>query len=116
MSEVPPVNELYSKNLLKNPSAEEGLTGWVFNNVNVVDGGTDGTKCFQLSSIANMSQASSFPIQPPDFQVEVDFLPEVEPADDDPDVKAVMKVVLEYADGSRDTFLFPCRKDVLGEV
>jgi hypothetical protein len=108
--------DLYSKNRLVNPSAEDGLTGWSVSNVDVVDGGIDGSKCFRLAPTASMSQIKIFPVQPPDFKVAVDFLPEYEQPENSTDVKAVLKVTYEYSDGSTDVFILPCRDDTQGVV
>jgi len=108
--------DLYSTNKLTNPGAESGTTGWTISNVTVVDGGTAGTKCFCLAATASMSQEQTFSIQPPDFKVAVNFLPQYEPPERDTQVYASLKVQYEYSDGTIDTFIIPCRSDALGVI
>lgn len=109
--------DLYSSNQLTNPSAETGdLTGWTTSGVAVVAGGTSGSNCFRLNNTGSMYQEKVFSSQPPDCKIEVDYLPEVEPAADDIDVKVYLKVEHEYSDGSKDTFIIPCRSDAGGVV
>jgi len=106
--------ELYSKNKLINPSAETGdTTGWDTSGVAVVDGGTDGNKCFCLESAAYMCQEKTGLEQPPDFKVAVDFLPEYEPEEDETEVQAFLKIEYEYADDTKDTFILPCKAEVI---
>jgi len=106
--------ELYSKNKLTNPSAETGDTsGWTASGVTVVDGGTDGNKCFQLDITANMYQEKTGLGQPPDFKIAVDFLPEYEIPEDETEVQAYLKLEYEYADDTKDTFILPCRAEVV---
>lgn len=108
--------ELYSANKLTNPSAESGLASWTTSGVTVVDGGTDGSKCFRLDPAASMYQEKTGLGQPPDFKVVVDFLPEYEPAENETEVRAYLKLEFEYGDGSRDTFILPCRLPCRAEV
>ena len=100
---------MYSKNQLVNPGAETGdTTSWAVTNAAVVDGGTEGNKCFRLESTANMSQEVVIPVQPPDCKLTADFLPEIEYPENAIEVKAHIKLEYEYADGTRDTFIVPC--------
>lgn len=113
------VVEFYSKNRLSNPGAETGNTvGWAVSGVTVVDGGAEeeSTKCFKLAAFASMTQLKNMPTQPPDFKVGVDFLPEMEMPEGDTKVYTFLKVDYEYANGKTDTFLVPCRADIIGEV
>lgn len=104
--------DLYSSNKLTNPGAETGnIAGWTSSGVTVVDGGAEGAKCFCLATTASMSQEKTYSVQPSDFKVAVDFLPQYEQADRDPQVYASLKVEYEYSDGSKDTFILPCRAD-----
>lgn len=99
----------YSKNQLINPSAETGdTTGWETSEVHVVEGGTKGTKCFGLDTTASMKQDVIIPVQVPECYVSADFLPGIEPPEDDVQVGAYIKLEYEYADGSKDTFILPC--------
>jgi hypothetical protein len=103
------LEEIYSKNQLKNPGAETGdTTDWVVADVTVVDGGTKGDKCFLLGPTASMSQEVVIPIQPPDCKLTADFLPEIEYPGNDTGVKALLKIEYEYADGTKDAFILPC--------
>lgn len=105
--------ELYSKNKLTNPSAETGnLTGWTASGATVVDGGTDGSKCFRLNTAASMYQEKTGLGQPPDFKIAVDFLPEYEIPEDETEVQAYLKLEYEYANGSKDSFILPCKAEV----
>jgi len=106
--------ELYSSNKLTNPSAETGdITGWTASGVTVVDGGTDGSKCFRLDSAAYMYQEKTGLGQPPDFKVAVDFLPEYEIPKNETEVRAYLKLEYEYTDGTKDTFTLPCKAEVI---
>ncbi|RJQ25437.1 MAG: hypothetical protein C4589_11240 [Peptococcaceae bacterium] len=106
--------ELYSKNKLTNPSAETGDTaGWTASGVTVVDGGTDGGKCFRLNTSADMYQEQAFSVQPSDFKIAADFLPEYEQPETETGVRAYLKLEYEYADGMVDTFILPCRIDAV---
>jgi hypothetical protein len=103
------LDEIYSRNQLTNPSAETGDTsGWTATGVTVVDGGTEGEKCFMLDKTAYMGQEIVIPIQPPDCKVTADFLPEIEYPENTIDVKAYLKIEYEYADGTKDAFILPC--------
>ncbi|RJQ25519.1 MAG: hypothetical protein C4589_10985 [Peptococcaceae bacterium] len=101
--------KMYSHNKLANPSAETGdLAGWTSTGVTVVDGGIDGSKCFQLANAASMYQEVLFTAQPPDFRLGVDF----KSSGSSTAIKAMLKVEYFYSDGSKDTFIFPFRADV----
>lgn len=99
---------IYGPNLLTNPSAEDGLNDWGYENVNVVDGGKIGSKCFELldngklyrnipGAIGNCIAA---------YKASLLFLPESESFN--ADVETSMQAIVNYDDGTNDVFKAPC--------
>ena len=100
-----------SENLLANPSGETGdTTGWTASGVTVVDGGTDGGKCFRFSADAAMYQDLG-PQNPLSiFEVCADFYP-VNSWGDEPYIRAYVYFELSYEDGTKDIYTIPMRTD-----
>ena len=112
-------DELYSKNQLLNPGAENGdLYGWdvegIVNDIGVVAGGVgeDSNYCFFIDSFSvDMSQTKNFFTTPSDFKIAADFLPSTDPDDGAYQTEGVVKLIFSYGDGTKDEVVFPLRND-----
>ena len=105
----------YSGNLVKNPSANDGLEHWDdISNVTVVAGGVDeGNACFRFEPTASMSQNINISRIPPDVEIRGYFLPS-EDVSSASKVKAQIVCILHYADGSKDTHVLPAKSFLWG--
>ena len=104
----------YSANQLANPSFETGnFTGWVASgNLNVVNGGTDGSKCCRMNSPTSyVQQVLVFPFTPLDMIIQGDFLPPDDRWESPVELPGWIRVRLNYSDGSRDEATIPLRDD-----
>lgn len=101
----------YGSNILKNPSANDGVNNWDdVTNVTVVDGGVDDydstPNTFKFGPTASMKQTAAVPGFPPDLELQGYFLPgrDVSSATK---VKTQIVFTLRYADGSAGRYVIP---------
>lgn len=101
------MSKIYSTNLLTNPNAVDGTTGWTTSNVTVEN------EAFKLTGTASMEQEVAIgEAQIADFSIGVDFKPLISVDPKAVQVNAFLKVQCFYTNGSIDTFVLPCRQDI----
>ena len=101
---------LYGNNLVTNPSAESGTTGWTVSGVSSVPGGITGSNCFSFIDDGYMTQVISAAVvgkQPSDFNFRMAL--KATHADEINPVVARAQITANYSDGTKDTFVIPCR-------
>jgi len=100
----------YGSNLLVNPSADDGLTGWTTSNVTAESG--EGTNYFLLAATAYMYQVVSSgtigTVPDIDFKITVDFKLTTAQELYDNDIKGWVNVEILYSDSSKSKFRVPC--------
>lgn len=95
-----PMKQYYGANMIKNYSAEDGMTHWTdISNVTAVSGGVEGDYCFRFETTASMKQEGAVPGLPPDVEMGFYFLPgkDIQSASA---VKAQIKLTFIYGDGA----------------
>ena len=100
------MSDLYSRNLLINPSAENGLDGWYTDDVYIEEGGIDGNYCFKIDENGYMKQDIAVPSNSPDIKISAYFLPEQEIKQNNKAV-ALIRIITKYGDGSKDEYVIP---------
>lgn len=98
---------IYSDNRVINGSAENGILNWITQNAISILGGTNGSRCFEISSNGKIEQGYNPSNQPKTILIEGNFLPEEYISSGD--VKTDLQVLLDYADGTQDIHIIPCK-------
>lgn len=109
-----PWRNYYGANMIKNPSAEDGLNDWTdIVNVTAVLGGVEGDYCFRFEPTASMKQEGAVPGLPPDVEMGFYFLPgrDIQSA---AAVKAQVKLAFIYGDGAILRHVVPGKSFVEG--
>ena len=108
----------YGRNILNNPTANDGTNLWAgVSNVSVVEGGVDDydttPNTFRFEPTASMWQKRGVPGSPPDLEFGCYFLPgrDIRSA---AQVRAQIKLTLHYGDGSVGQYVVP-GKTMIGE-
>jgi len=103
---MPVIN--FSDNLLTNPSAEDGVNGWITSGVTTEPGGVDGANRFVLTANAFMYQDLGVLEEPYNFLVAGQFRPDV-PWANETHIGAYVIVTLTLLNGKKKIYTFPMR-------
>ncbi|ABB14505.1 hypothetical protein [Carboxydothermus hydrogenoformans] len=103
---------IYSKNLIKNPKAEDAQEYWQYMNADKIDGGPPTSlKVFRILPGGKIWQDVAITGKPPDFKLKFQYLPG---ASDEikktPQLFAKVEII--FADGTKEETILPCEGEI----